>query len=161
MPDGYVCYGMHVRFTLSLRQVATSEIPMSTRPDSYPERPEVVSRPPAPLEAENSVTAPAGEIPEGETPPSSPCSSELSADAAHPADRAEQLEQLSLAALYRLGAVEDILTGRGGIEAEILDAVLITAAVINFLGMDTNGLAVFLQAGNRAGYDAFRHNGTS
>lgn len=97
MPDGYVCYGMHVRFTLSLRQVATSEIPMSTRPDSYPERPEVVSRLSVPLEAENSVTAPAGEIPEGGTPPSSPCSSELSADAAHPADRAEQLEQLSLA----------------------------------------------------------------
>ena len=71
------------------------------------------------------------------------------------------IQQLRLAALDRLGPVEDILTGRGGIEAEILDAVLITAAVVDLLGMDTNGLAVFLQAGNRAGYDAFRHNGTS
>ena len=39
--------------------------------------------------------------------------------------------------------------------------ILVAAAVVDLLGMDANGLAVILQAGNRAGYDAFRHNGTS
>ena len=69
-----------------------------------------------------------------------------------------RVEKLGLAPLDGLGAVENVLAGHGGVEAQILDAVLVAAAVKDLLGMDTNGLAVVLHAGNRAGYDTFGHS---
>ena len=68
---------------------------MSTRPASSSERPEVSSSADAFAASIHRGGNMAQQPPEKETPP--PCGNELNADAAHPADRAEQLEQLSLA----------------------------------------------------------------
>ena len=71
-----------------------------------------------------------------------------------------RIEQLRFAALHGLGAVEHILPAGSGIEPQILNAIFIPATVVDFLGMDTNGLAV-LDVGHRAGCNTFSHKWTS
>ena len=65
------------------------------------------------------------------------------------------IQQLSPAALYRLGAGNDLLRSCSGVKAQVLHAILVAAGIIDLSCMDTNGLAVTV--GYRAGNNTFRH----
>ena len=71
------------------------------------------------------------------------------------------IEQLSLAGADGHSPVNGALGALGGVEAQILDTVLIPAGVEDFLGMDTDGLADTGGVLHGAGHNLFRHGNTS
>lgn len=69
-----------------------------------------------------------------------------------------RLQQLGPAPADAEGAVDHSLGGTGGVDPQVLDAVLIPAAVVDLLGVDTNGFPDAAAVLHGSGYDPFVHS---
>ena len=71
------------------------------------------------------------------------------------------IEQLGAAALDGQGAVNDIHILKLGIEAQVLDAVLVTARIVHFPCMNANCLSDAAEVLHGTGHDFLGHCNTS
>ena len=68
------------------------------------------------------------------------------------------MQQLGFGTFHRNGVIDDILAALDRVKAQVLNAVLVAAAVKDFLRIDANGLLNRCRAIlQRAGNDLLRH----